>query len=132
MQIEFESLSLKRFRSFQEEATLRFSGAGYGLYFLKGKNLVQKVLGANGSGKSSLPDALMWCLYGKTVQGLKNPDITPWTGKGTTVVEATIKIDQEIHRIKRTVNPNLLTIDGSEVGQEHVNKLIPIPLEVIP
>ena len=132
MHIQFENLYLKRFRSFQEEATLCFDSAGIGLYFLKGKNLVQTALGSNGSGKSSLLDALMWCLYGKTVQGLKNPDITPWTGKGTTIVEVTIKIDKKIHKIRRTANPNLLTVDGQEVGQVYVDKLIPIPLEIIP
>lgn len=132
MNLIFESITLKRFRSFLEETTLHFSSAGHGLYFLKGKNHVQKALGSNGSGKSSLLDALMWCLYGKTVQGLKNPDVTPWVGKGSTEVNVRITIDGTRHEIKRTIAPNLLTIDGKEAGQDYVDRLISVPLDVIP
>lgn len=100
------------------------------MYFLKGKN--NQALGSNGAGKSTIVDALMWCLYGKTVQGLKNPDVVPWTGKGTTEVEVALLIDDEKHVVKRTVGPNLLTIDGKEAGQDYVDRLISIPVEVIP
>lgn len=132
MNLVFESITLKRFRSFLEETSLHFSSAGHGLYFLKGKNHVQKSLGSNGSGKSSLLDALMWCLYGKTVQGLKNPDVVPWIGKGTTEVSVVLLVDKKRHTVKRTINPNLLTIDGQEAGQEYVDALVAIPLEVLP
>lgn len=114
------------------EATFYFDDQGPGLYFLKGKNKTNAALGSNGSGKSSIIDALLWCLYGKTVQGLKNPDIIPWSGKGTTEVKVTITIDKKQHVICRTANPNLLTIDEEEVGQEYVSKLIAIPYEIIP
>ena len=132
MHIQFESIRIVRFRSFLNEAIFHFNEAGPGLYFLKGKNKTSSALGSNGSGKSSIVDSLMWCLYGKTVQGLKNPDVIPWIGKGTTEVEVTIHIDKEKHLIKRTINPNKLQIDDNEVGQEYVNKLIPIPFEIIP
>ena len=132
MHIQFDSLYLKRFRSFLEETILHFNSAGIGLYFLKGKNNVQAALGSNGSGKSSLLDALMWCLYGKTVQGLKNPDITPWSGKGQTIVEVRFTIDDQKHAVRRTVNPNLIQIDGKEASQEYIDRLIPIPSDVIP
>lgn len=132
MHLQFESITLKRFRSFHDEATLFFDDAGAGLYFLKGANKSSKALGSNGAGKSSIVDALMWCLYGKTVQGLKNPDIIPWSGKGKTEVTVAITIDKKQHIIRRTVGPNLLTIDEKEAGQEYVNKLIAIPFEIIP
>lgn len=132
MHLKFVSLRLKRFRSFLNETTLFFDKSGPGLYFIKGNNKTNLYLGSNGSGKSSLIDALLWCLYGKTVQGLKNPDIVPWSGKGTTEVEVTICIDSKTFRIKRTVSPNLLTIDDVEAGQEYVSKLISIPFEILP
>jgi DNA repair exonuclease SbcCD ATPase subunit len=132
MNLTFKSIRILRFRSFLQEAVLSFDDMGSGLYFLKGKNKSDVALGSNGSGKSSVIDALMWCLYGKTVQGLKNPDIIPWSGKGKTEVEVTIFVDKTQHSIKRTVNPNLLTIDDKEAGQEYVNKLIGIPFEIIP
>lgn len=130
MNVHFESIRLKRFRSYIEEATLNFDAAGVGLYFLKGKN--NKELGSNGAGKSTIVDALMWCLYGKTVQGLKNPDVVPWTGKGATEVEVTLRIDDKKHVIKRTVGPNLLTIDGKEAAQPYVDTLIGLPADMIP
>jgi DNA repair exonuclease SbcCD ATPase subunit len=132
MHIQFKSIRIKRFRSFLDQTCFEFDFAGQGLYFLKGKNKTQSTLGSNGSGKSSILDALLWCLYGKTVQGLKNPDIVPWTGKGATEVEITLKIDKETHVIRRTVGPNKLSIDGQEAGQEYVSKLISIPFEIIP
>jgi DNA repair exonuclease SbcCD ATPase subunit len=132
MHLVFESIKITRFRSFLETAVLSFSRAGPGLYFLKGKNKTNSALGSNGSGKSSVIDALMWCLYGKTVQGLKNPDIIPWTGKGQTIVEVTISIDKTNHVVRRSANPNSLTLDDKEAGQEYINKLIAIPFEIIP
>lgn len=132
MHLQFDNIRIVRFRSFLNEAILHFNDAGSGLYFLKGKNKSSDALGSNGAGKSSIVDSLLWCLYGKTVQGLKNPDIIPWSGKGKTEVSVTILVDKKQHVIKRTVNPNLLTIDGSEADQEYVNKLISIPFEIIP
>lgn len=132
MYIKFHSIRLLRFRSFLNETILHFDSIGPGLYFLRGRNEFEPKLGSNGSGKSSILDALLWCLYGKTVQGLKNLDIAPWTGKGKTEVELTVFIDKQQHTIKRTANPNLLTIDNREVGQDSIFKLIPIPLDVVP
>lgn len=131
MHLQFKSITLNRFRSFLNEATLHFDHAGPGLYFLKGKNNSSSTLGSNGAGKSTIVDGLLWCLYGKTVQGLKNPDIIPWTGKGKTYVEVTLKIDKDVNVIKRTVNPNLLTLNGKEVGQDYIDNLIAIPFEII-
>lgn len=132
MYLKFHSIRLKRFRSFIDEATLHFDDAGTGLYFLKGKNKSTSALGSNGAGKSTIVDALLWCLYGKTVQGLKNPDIIPWSGKGQTEVEVTIYCDKTKHIIKRTVGPNLLTLNDKEAGQEYIDKLIAIPFEILP
>jgi len=132
MHIQFQSIRIKGFRSFINEAVIQFDSAGAGLYFLKGKNKISPGLGSNGSGKSTVIDALMWCLYGKTVQGLKNPDIIPWTGKAKTEVSVSIEVDGEPHVIKRTVNPNRTTIDDKEAGQDYINDLIAIPFDIIP
>lgn len=131
MHLTFQSIRIKRFRSYLDEVTLSFVDAGPGLYFLKGKNKTD-ALGSNGAGKSTVMDALLWCLYGQTIQGLKNPDVIPWTGKGTTEVEVTIQFDKKIHTIKRTISPNKLSIDDNEAGQDYVDKLIGIPFEILP
>jgi DNA repair exonuclease SbcCD ATPase subunit len=132
MHLQFKSIRIVRFRSFLKEATLHFDNCGSGLYFLRGKNEASEALGSNGAGKSTIVDSLFWCLYGKTVQGLKNPDVIPWSGKGKTEVEVTIQIDDITHNIKRTIGPNLLTIDDKEAGQDYVNELIGIPFEILP
>jgi len=130
--IRFKSIRLKRFRSFLEETTVTFDDAGFGLYFLKGKNERSSTLGSNGAGKSTILDALVWCLFGRTVRGLKNPDVVPWTGKGATEVEVCVSVDNTDHTIKRTIGPNLLTINDQEVAQQHVDDLIQIPIEIVP
>lgn len=130
MHLQFKSIRIVRFRSFENEAVLHFDSAGSGLYFLKGKN--NAALGSNGAGKSTIIDALLWCLYGKTVQGLRNPDIIPWSGKGKTEVEVTLLVDKKQHVVKRTVGPNKLSIDDKEAGQEYVSNLIAIPFEILP
>lgn len=43
-----------------------------GLVLVLGKNLDAPNASSNGSGKSSLLDALCWCLWGKTIRGLKD------------------------------------------------------------
>jgi DNA repair exonuclease SbcCD ATPase subunit len=132
MHIKFNWIRLYRFRSFLEESTLHFGDAGDGLYFLKGKNNADSALGSNGAGKSSILDALLWCLYGKTISGLKNTDITPWVGKGQTKVEIGLSVGKKTHVITRTANPNSLAIDGGEAGQDYVSDLIQIPFNVLP
>lgn len=132
MHIQFKNIRLVRFGSFINESILNFDDYGPGVYYLKGKNKVNPALGSNGVGKSTLIKALRWCLEGKTGEGLKNPDIIPWSSKGKTEVELTIEIDNQEHKIKRTVNPNKISIDDREVGQEYIDKLIVIPFEIIP
>lgn len=132
MHLKFDSIEITRFRSFLSKTVLEFDSVGPGVYFLKGKNNKDALLGSNGAGKSTIIDALLWCLYGKTVQGLKNPDIIPWSGKGTTEVVVNITIDRTVHSIRRTAGPNLLSIDMEEAGQEYVDRLIGVPFEILP
>lgn len=131
MHIKFLSITITRFRSFLKTSTFYFD-QGVSLNFLKGKNEAQPALGSNGSGKSSIIDAMLWCLYGSTVQGLRGPDVIPWSGKGRTEVEIIVEVDGKKHSIIRTANPNLLTLDSTEGSQGDVEKLLPIPAEVIP
>lgn len=50
--MKLESITLSGFRSYREPVTISFSDG------------LTAIAGANGSGKSSIFDALMWCLYG--------------------------------------------------------------------
>ena len=130
MFVKFKSITITRFRSFLDTATFQLD-RGPGLFFLKGENRLEGELGSNDAGKSTILKAFKWCLFG-AADGLKNPDIIPWTGKGTTEVEVLVKVDGSDHIIRRTAAPNLLTIDGKEAGQAYVDELIRLPPRIIP
>jgi len=132
MNIIFKTVRLVRFRSFLHETIIHFDDAGPGLYFLKGKNLQYPDLGSNDAGKSTIIDALNWCLYGKTVKGLKNPDIIPWSGKGQTLVEVILSVDKKEYSVVRTAGPNTLTLDGKEIAQAYLQTLLIINQEIVP
>jgi len=87
-----------------------------GLHFIRGINEVEPRLGANGSGKSTIWNALTWCLYGKTISGLKNPDVKPRDsaqGKSSRVM-VLVEIDGEHVTFERCSNPNSFTINGKD------------------
>lgn len=46
-----------------------------GLVLLKGKNMDNESLNNNGAGKSSIIESLVYCLYGRTLRGLKGDSI---------------------------------------------------------
>lgn len=72
-----------------------------GLAHIAGINNDETSADSNGSGKSSLPDAISWCLWGTTARGLSGDDIvnTP-AGKGAKV-HVTIDDDGDLWRVER-------------------------------
>lgn len=96
---------------------------GSGLHFVRGRNDVNKRLGANGVGKSTLFAAACWALYGRTPDGLRNTDIEPWTAdKKNSFVSVTFSLDGNEHKITRKTHPSILTFDGKDVSQEFIDK----------
>jgi DNA repair exonuclease SbcCD ATPase subunit len=125
MKLDFVNITIVNFKSFSGKHKLDLASFGSGLHFLRGKNKIEPRLGSNGAAKSSLWDALTWCLYGRTVDGLRNPDIEPWHGDKNTDVSVGVWTDKEHPSIvTRTTHPNGLKIDGETVGQEQVEQLI--------
>lgn len=123
MKLTFLYLRIGRFKAFTSESLLEFDVRGTGLHFVRGENLVEPRLSPNGAAKSTVWDALSWCLYGRTVQGLQGPDVLPLKGGGVDV-SVGFALDKREHEVTRTLKPNLLTIGDSEANQEQVNKLI--------
>lgn len=123
VRLSFGSLTIVQFRSFQE-ATIDLSAYGTGLHFLRGRNDVEPRLGANGAGKSSVFAALCWCLYGRTVEGLRNTDVRPWSGRKGTCVTVSVSADGEQHVVRRTAGPNRLHLDDTEVDNNAVERLL--------
>lgn len=123
MNLTFKQLSIKHFKSIVE-VELKLDRQP-GLHFIRGENLVEPRLGSNGSSKSSLFDALCWCLFGKTPSGLRNPDIVPWGNKkSTTSITLEFGIGTELYQLCRTYNPGTLTIDGDQCSQEEIESLL--------
>src|SRR5438105_2322957 len=106
MQLIFQRLEIENFKCFTTKQVFDLTQYTPGLNFLQGRNDVEPALGSNGAGKSSVFDALTWCIYGRTVDNLRNPDIKPWYGKGTTRIG--LKGVRSTYRFNliRTANPN--------------------------
>lgn len=108
--MELLSITIEGFRSFVAPEVFSFEDRNPGLYFMTGKNLVDKELGANATGKSTIWDALCWCFYGKTPRGLKGPDIKSWQKSNRTAVSIYFKSNtNEYYELLRTAHPNSLS-----------------------
>jgi DNA repair exonuclease SbcCD ATPase subunit len=128
MNLTFDSITLRNFGSFAE-ATFAFSDYSAGLNFIRGRNEYEPRIGSNGSGKSTLWNALCWGLYGKAVDGRRNPDVRSWFANGTTEVTIKLRADNKKHTITRTIQPNKLLLNGNAAGQDQIEKLIDLSFE---
>ena len=95
-----------------------------GLYFLGGENQVEPQLEANGAGKSSLWEALHWCLFGTTGAGVKVSALTTWGVDALTSVATSIDVDGTVVIVKRTGPPSKLFIDDKPCEKNTLETLI--------
>jgi DNA repair exonuclease SbcCD ATPase subunit len=131
MKLTLDHLQIQGFTSFAGNPTvLDLNSHGPGLHYIGGVNEVDPQLGANGTGKSSLWNALCWCWYGRTIEGLRNPDVSPWNNKVKTRVETSVSLDGKPHVIVRTIAPNQLTFDGEPCDQTMIDRELGMPFDV--
>lgn len=121
-QLRFKRMVIEGFKNYRKQVVLDLYPSP-GLHFLSGDNQDEQTLGSNGSGKSSLWEAFCWIIKGRTLDGLRNPDIQPWNTTATTDGGLILDCDGEQQTISRTANPNSLLLDGEPVGQEAVDEL---------
>lgn len=122
--MQIERVEIQGFRSFRDLEVFDFSDEP-GLIYLTGRNEDQPSLGRNGAGKSSMWDAVYWCLYGIASTGLQGPEVATWeTGAGI-YVHVRIKG----RRITRTWKNNSLLIDGEEATQDDVVDVVGLTRE---
>lgn len=122
--MKIQRVEVQGFRSFRELETFDFD-ASPGLVNLTGVNDDEPMLGANGAGKSSLWEAILWCLYGSTSTGLKGPEVASWgQGRGIYVL-----VRANGHKIVRTWGPNTLLVDGEDAKQERVDEVVGLTRE---
>jgi len=122
------SVTLQGFRSFQQEQVFDFTSP-HGVNAITGVNSVDKELEANGAGKSTILEAVCWCLYGKTSTGVRSPALHNWEGKEKLRVTVLVIVGGEQHAIYRSWSPNKLTLDGSPVEQDKVDQVLRLHLE---
>ncbi len=112
------ALRITNFRSFKKQQEFRFPQEP-GLFFMQGLNEEEPRLGANGAGKSTVWEALCWCIYGKTSRGLKAGDVNNWeAGKGTRVEFDFIAPSGEECRLIRAWGPNSWTLASWDLTDE--------------
>lgn len=127
--MEFLALEWSDFKSFVGEHRLDFSRYTPGLYFLRGENQVEPELGSNGAAKSTLLDVISWILFGRSMRGIRSPDLVPWKPSDRPRASLRLRIDKTTTTIRRTYRPTHLTITrkgGKEtpITQEQLDDLI--------
>lgn len=121
-QVQFTSLAVQGFKCFVQDQVLKFD-SDPGIYLLSGSNEVDPQLGGNGVGKSTLWDALVWVLFGKTLRGVRGKHVTSWLGHDMTSVQLTFSVGNHQHVLTRTANPNTLTLATNQADPEQVDQL---------
>lgn len=129
MKIRLVGMTLCNFKAFAGEHKFKLAREP-GLYFVSGKNLGRPELGANAVGKSSLWDALFWCLYGKTIRdGRPSKNVVTWGERPSgTYVTVRFSIDGKKQSLTRLVSPVQLIheVDGErrDIHPDEVTKVI--------
>ena len=99
MQIIFKNIKIENFLSLGE-VDLDLNDRGYVL--IKGvNNNPEDAAGSNGTGKTSILEALVWCLTGTTMRGVKS-NVTNMYAEGGCKVELTFSVDEDNYKVIRT------------------------------
>ena len=130
MDISVLSLSVSGFRSFLRPTMVSF-GDRRGFFLLGGRNSLDPLLGANGTGKSSLWGALCWVLYDKYPNNLRSPSLSSWqqSTKPETEVTAVLRVDGQELTVTRTWRPNGLLLNGSAATQDELDNILGCTLD---
>ena len=84
-------LSLKGFMSYREETEIYFTGPS-----------IWALCGANGAGKSTIFDAMLFALYGEHRMGKQNVDALIHREAEFFVIEFDFALGENVYRVKRT------------------------------
>jgi len=110
--INLVSISIKNFLSI-ESMEIAFPKPGN--FIITGYN--EPGGDSNGSGKSTILNAIIWALFGKTAKGLRGSDVIRWSSSGGTQVLLRLADDRgRIYDVTRTDRSVSFKIDGVETG----------------
>lgn len=99
------SITITNFRSFSGKPQTFYFPEKPGLYFMQGVNETEPRLGANGAGKSTIWEALLWVLFDKTSRGLRAGGVCNWKASKGVQVLLDIETPHGVMRIIRTWGP---------------------------
>jgi DNA repair exonuclease SbcCD ATPase subunit len=119
--ISLQSVDMMHFKSFASAHVGLRRGPGLRMVF--GENRREPRLGANGAGKSTIWDAVCYCLSGRSVRGKRASELVT-TGRKATSVETAWMIDGEARTVKRTGPPERMFVDGEPCGQGYIDELM--------
>lgn len=129
MYVEFKKLRFKNILSYGNSFTE--------VDFQKGINLIKA---ANGSGKSTMLDAMTFCLFGKPYRDIKLAKLVNETNEKDLVTEVEFQIGKDLYKIVRGLKPALFQIfkNNSEIdllsskklNQDEIDKLLGINLRL--
>ena len=125
--MHIQSLAITNFKSFCGKHTIDFAAtfpAGK-VTLLGGDNKAEPSLGANGVGKSTVFDAVSWCLFGKTLSGVSAGNVESKTGASSdkTSVSLVCSIGDRTLSIKRT-RPSNIELDDEPITQQKLNETL--------
>ena len=103
MNLKFNKVRLHNFFSYSD-AELNLSDMGYSIVSGKNRNISDNAL-SNGSGKSSIFNAICFALTGETAQGLSNNVENIYTDPTDCWVEVELRVDNDEFIIKRFKAP---------------------------
>ena len=97
-----------------------------GLVLLRGENLEEPSAKSNGAGKSSIPDALYWCLYDETAREESGDAVINVTAKKNCRVVTILEDGEVIYRIarhrKHATHKNATTVHALTMAQYEIYK----------
>lgn len=117
MRITFKSISIENFMSIGNVHINFDNYKGYNVVMGENHNLTDNAR-SNGSGKSSIFEAIVWSLTGETIRG--NKDVANYNGDDGALVDIVFEIDTHNYRIVRTKehskykNNLFIYIDGED------------------
>jgi DNA repair exonuclease SbcCD ATPase subunit len=78
-----------------------FNFEGSGLTLVEGENLDDESARSNGSGKSAMIDALVWCLFGTTLRGYENDEVVHRKVGEDCLVTVDLEDEHSTYRVSR-------------------------------
>lgn len=96
--MKFQSVKIQNFGTIGE-AEVQLSDRG--LVLIQGENMTNSAANSNGAGKSTVVEAISWCLYGKTAKGQSGDSVINRSAGKECFVEVTIADDDTVYGVKR-------------------------------